>query len=282
MKLHFIPFWRRHSTTPSANRALILSTTFAILLGACVQCVSTPVTGRRSLQLMPEQQMNAMGLQAYKEMRAKTPISHKTEWKALIERIGRRIASASGKNYEWEFEVFDEPKTVNAFCLPGGKIAFYTGIFPVAANEAGVAAIMGHEVAHAVAGHGNERISQTLVVQLGLSAAQISLADSKYKKLIYGGLALGAQFGVLLPYSRAHESEADLIGLRYMAIAGYNPEEAPLLWERMNKESGGRVPEFMSTHPDPVNRAAKLRAAISTVSDLYQRSDKQPSRPLPL
>lgn len=253
-----------------------------LLLGALsATCVTTPVTGRRALRLMPESQMNAMGVQAYQEMKAKTPATKNPAQRALIEQVGKRIAAASGKNYSWEFEVFDEPKTVNAFCLPGGKIAFYTGIFPVAANDAGIAAIMGHEVAHAVAGHGNERISQTLLVQLGLSAAQVSLADSKHKKAIYAGLALGAQFGVLLPYSRAHEAEADAIGLRYMAAAGYNPEEAPLLWERMSKAGAGRVPEFMSTHPDPASRAAKLRAALPSVADLYAGSEKQPLRPLP-
>ncbi|MFZ9520458.1 MAG: M48 family metallopeptidase [Silvanigrellaceae bacterium] len=260
----------------------VLQIVVAVLCVVIVQCVTTPVTGRRSLQLLPEGQMNAMGIQAYKEMKSKTPPSQKPEHKAMVERIGRLIAQASGKNYAWEFEVFDEKKTVNAFCLPGGKIAFYTGIFPVAANEAGIAAIMGHEVAHAVAGHGNERISQTLIVQLGLSAADVTLADSRFKKAIFAGLALGAQFGILLPYSRAHESEADLIGLRYMAEAGFDPAEAPLLWDRMGKSGAGRVPEFMSTHPDPANRAAKLRAAIPSVLEAYGRSSKQPNNPLSL
>lgn len=253
-----------------------------LLLGALsAKCVSTPVTGRMALRLMPDSQMNGMGAQAYQEMKAKTPVSKNPAYRALIEQVGKRIAAASGKNYSWEFEVFDEPKTVNAFCLPGGKIAFYTGIFPIAANDAGIAAIMGHEVAHAVAGHGNERISQNLIVQLGLTAAQVSLADSKHKREIYAGLALGAQFGVLLPYSRSHEAEADAIGLRYMAAAGYNPEEAPLLWERMNKAGAGHIPEFMSTHPDPARRAAKLRAALPSVAELYAASEKQPLRPVP-
>ncbi|MEN9825224.1 MAG: hypothetical protein RI953_969, partial [Pseudomonadota bacterium] len=234
------------------QKRFVLLLTVAVLGLILVRCVSTPVTGRMSLQLLPERQMTAMGVQAYKDMKSKTPVSKKPDQKAMIERIGRRIALASGKNYEWEFEVFDEPKTVNAFCLPGGKIAFYTGIFSVAANEAGIAAIMGHEVAHAVAGHGNERISQTLIVQLGLKAADVSLSDSRYKKAIFAGLALGAQFGILLPYSRSHESEADLIGLKYMAQAGFDPAEAPLLWDRMANSGAGRTPEFMSTHPDPV------------------------------
>ncbi|NBW80723.1 M48 family peptidase [bacterium] len=266
---------------PFFPRLLLMLAVVAVAV-TLVRCVSTPVTGRMSLQLLPEGEMNSMGVQAYKEMKSKTPVSRKPEQKALIERIGRRIAQASGKKYDWEFEVFDEPQTVNAFCLPGGKIAFYTGIFPVAANEAGIAAIMGHEVAHAVAGHGNERISQSLIVQLGLSAADVTLSDSRYKKAIFAGLALGAQFGILLPYSRAHESEADLIGLKYMASAGFDPAEAPLLWDRMAKSGAGKIPEFMSTHPDPANRASKLRAAIPSVADVYGKSEKQPSLPLSL
>lgn len=270
-----------HLGSSTAKRIFALSFAVGIIAATALHCVSTPVTGRMSLQLMPEAQMNAMGAQAYKEMRVKTPKTSNAALRSVVERVGKRIALASGKNYAWEFEVFDEPKTVNAFCLPGGKIAFYTGIFPVAANEAGVAAVMGHEVAHAVAGHGNERISQTLIVQLGLSAAEISLANSKHRSTIYAGLALGAQFGILLPYSRAHESEADLIGLRYMAEAGYDPSEAPLLWERMARSGAGRVPEFMSTHPDPLNRAVKLRASLGNVQALYAKSDKQPSTLLP-
>lgn len=247
-----------------------------------IQCVSTPVTQRMSLQLIPEGQMNQMGEQAYAEMRTKLTKSKDPAIREVIERVGRRIAEASGKNYKWEFEVFDDPKTVNAFCLPGGKIAFYTGIMPIAENEAGLAAIMGHEVAHAVAGHGNERISQTMLVQMGLTLADVSLKDARNKKLIFAGLALGAQFGVLLPYSRAHETEADVIGLRYMAQAGYQPSEAVSLWERMNKAGGGRMPEFMSTHPNPANRAVKLNATIPDVMPLYNASVKQPSVPLPL
>lgn len=266
----------------NAYRILSLTALLGSLFAFSVQCVTTPVTQRMSLQLIPESQMNSMGLQAYSEMRLKTKKSSDPALREVVERVGRRIAEASGKKYAWEFEVFDEPNTVNAFCLPGGKIAFYSGIFPVAENEAGVAAIMGHEVAHAVAGHGNERISQTMIVQMGLSVADVSLGDSKNKKFIYGALALGAQIGVLLPYSRAHESEADLIGLRYMAQAGYQPNEAVTLWERMNKAGGGRIPEFMSTHPNPANRAATLRAAISDVMPLYNAATHQPSRRLPL
>lgn len=267
---------------PKSFRVVSLTALVGSLSACFVQCVSTPVTQRMSLQLIPEAQMNRMGEQAYSEMRAKTPKSNNAAIREVINRVGQRIADASGKKYSWEFEVFDEAKTVNAFCLPGGKIAFYTGILPIAQNEAGLAAIMGHEVAHAVAGHGNERISQSLIVQMGLTAADVSLRDSRYKKLIYGGLALGVQFGVLLPYSRSHETEADIIGLRYMAQAGYEPAESVSLWERMGRAGGGRMPEFMSTHPNPENRAAKLKSAIPEVLALYNASERQPSKPLPL
>jgi predicted Zn-dependent protease len=263
-------------------RWFVLTALAGSLFAFAVQCVSTPVTRRMSLQLIPEQQMNALGEQAYADLRSRSAKSQSPELRAALEKVGRRIAVASGKNYAWEFELIDDPNTVNAMCLPGGKIAFYTGILPIAQNEAGLAAVMGHEVAHAVAGHGNERMSQSLIVQMGLAAAEISLRDNRQRGLIYGALALGVQFGVLLPYSRTHETEADIIGLRYMAEAGYPPSEAVAFWERMNEAGEGRIPEFMSTHPSPKSRVAKLNEAIPSVMSVYQQSKKQLPAPLPL
>ncbi|MEI8027404.1 MAG: M48 family metallopeptidase [Pseudomonadota bacterium] len=231
------------------------------------------------VRLLSESQMNEMGEQSYLSIKSKTKISSDLVMKEKILRIGRRIAKASGKNYNWEFELFDEPKTVNAFCLPGGKIGVYTGIIPIAKNEAGLAAALGHEVAHAPLSHGNERVSQGLIASIGFAAIEAVLGDSRNRDVILGGLGIGAQFGILLPFSRSHESAADQVGTQYMAKAGYDPREAKELWIRM-AGTGGKVPEFMSTHPDPLRRAKVLEQNLSEFLPMYQVSEKQPSRPL--
>ncbi len=247
------------------------------LLGSVlvVACVTTPVTKRKQIRLLPESQMNAMGVQAYGEMLSKEKLSTNKRWNEMVARVGRNIAAASGKNYQWEVKLIDDPKTVNAFCLPGGKIAVYTGILPVAKNEAGLAAVMGHEVAHAVLQHGNERVSQGILAQAGLTLTAISLKDSKYRDIIVGGLGVGTQFGVMLPFSRKHESEADRVGVEYMAKAGYDPRESVELWKRMAALGGGSVPEVVSTHPDPMRRAGDLNKLQPELANIYATSNKK-------
>lgn len=248
----------------------------AAVLGLAWACVTGVETQRSQLILIPDSQMNALGGQAYSEVLKTAKKSSVPAHQEMIRRIGMRIAKASAAKYDWEFEVIDDPKTVNAFCLPGGKIAFYTGIFPVAENEAAIAAIMGHEVAHATARHGAERMSHGVVAQVGLAALDGVLSKNKNRGLILGALGVGTQVGVMLPFSRSHESEADRIGLRYMAKAGYDPQEAVALWKRMAAQ-GGRTPELLSTHPDPLRRAEDLAHQIAEVRSLYESSDKQPS-----
>lgn len=257
-------------------RALILS----LVAGSVVySCASTPGSGRRQLVLLPESQMNAMGIEAYGEIKAKEQISSNKELTAEIVEIGKRIAVASGEsNYEWEFTLFDSEQ-VNAFCLPGGKIGVYTGMIPMAKTNAGLAAVLSHEVAHAIARHSNERVSQNLVVTGVLIGAQKAFEDNRYRGGIMAALGLGAQFGVQMPYSRAHETEADLIGLRYMAEAGYDPREAAALWERMGK-SGGQPPEILSTHPNPSTRVKAIRAVLDEVMPIYEASKKIPTTDL--
>lgn len=165
----------------------------------------------------------------------------------------------------------------NAFCLPGGKIGVYTGILSVAKSEAGLAAILGHEVAHATAKHSQERMSQALLSQAGLAVASFSLGDSNSKGLVLAALGLGAQVGVLLPFSRKHETEADDIGLTYMAKAGYHPREAVELWKRMATQEKQAPPQFLSTHPLSKNRVTAIEARLDDVMPFYARSDKQPS-----
>ncbi len=265
-----------------------MKTIFTFMIGwlmivAWTACV-TNSEGRKSFNLIGDAQMTSMGESAYVDVIAKARsegrlVGRGTPQFDLVERIGRRIAAVSGADFKWEFNVIDEPKTVNAFCLPGGKIAVYTGIFPVAKTEAALAVIMGHEVAHATMRHGAERMSQQLAVAGLASAAEISLRDQKYRSLWLGALALGANFGVILPYSRGHESEADAVGLKYSARAGYDPGVAPALWERMGA-SGKAPPEFISTHPDPANRAKMLAALQEKVRPLFENSDRQSDRPI--
>lgn len=249
------------------------------LLTICISikgCVTTADTQRSSLQILPESQMIKMGEKSFADLKMRTPISKDARLREVIERVGRNIASASGKNYQWEFVLFDDSKTVNAFCLPGGKIGVYTGILKVAKSEAGLAAVLGHEVAHATLGHGNERVSQGILASTGLAAAEAVLGKSENKGAIMAGLGLGAQFGVLLPYSRSHESEADHVGAMYMAKAGYDPREASELWLRMS-ENGAKMPEFVSTHPDSIRRAQTLKKNQSQYLKIFESSVKKPN-----
>jgi predicted Zn-dependent protease len=260
----------------------------AILIGLGSISIESCVTnseGRKSFNIIGDGQMNALGVESYAQVlgEAKSKgklLSKSSPRHVVVEEIGKRIAAASEADFDWEFHVIDEPKTANAFCLPGGKIAVYTGIMPVAQTEAALAVIMGHEVAHATMRHGAERMSTQLAVSGLASAADISLGDSKNRKLWMGALALGANFGILMPYSRSHETEADAVGLRYAARAGYDPSVAPALWERMGS-NGKSPPEFMSTHPDPANRSKALKDLQAAVQQLYDASSKRPDRSLP-
>lgn len=208
-----------------------------------------------------------MGLEAWREVLKEERIITEGPDARLVREVGARIAAATNAPYEWEFVLLDDPETVNAFCLPGGKIAVYSGILPVTQNPDGLAAVLGHEVAHATAHHGAERVSQGLVTQgiLDAASASLSTANPMVRTVVMQGLGVGAEVGALLPYSRLHESEADEIGLRYMIRAGYNPHEAVRLWQRMAGLGGGRAPEFLSTHPDPEDRAARLARLIPAI-----------------
>ncbi len=237
-------------------------------------CVTSKETGRTQLSLVPDGQMNTMGEEAYQEVLSKSKLSKNAALNKEIVAIGRRIADASGVDFAWEFNVIDEAQTVNAFCLPGGKVAVYTGIIPVAQNNAALAAVMGHEVAHAVLRHSAERMSQQMVMQMGLSMTSLTFKNSPYKDTLAGLLGVGVQYGVSLPFSRYHESEADRVGLEYMAKAGYDPQEAVALWERMGA-LGGRTPEILSTHPDPSRRAKDLSKHMAKAMSIYQASSQR-------
>lgn len=253
-------------------------------------CSTVPITGRKRIALLPSANLATMAIQSYRELLSKSKISNDREKVMLVKRVGRRIAMAAEvfmkeeglekqlKNFKWEFNLIENNKVVNAFCMPGGKVAVYTGILPVAANETGLAVIIGHEVAHAIAKHGNERMSQLLMVQMGGIALDVATKNKPDKtrnlfRLAYG---IGAQLGLILPYSRTHESEADHIGLVLMASAGYKPGAAPEFWKRMAKLGGKRVPQFLSTHPEPQKRVKRLNKLIPEVTRKYYRKKQIP------
>ena len=243
-----------------------------LLLLGVVACQTVPLTNRTQLLLIPEGTELQMGLTSYQEILKKGHVSHDPALNDQVRRVGTRIAEATGRtDYRWEFTVLED-KQVNAFCLPGGKVAVYTGILPITRDDAGLAAVLGHEVSHAIARHGGERISQQLAVQGGLIAIQAALAgrDPGTMQLITAGLGAGATVGLLLPWSRQQESEADHLGLIYMARAGYHPQAARDLWVRMASQGGARQPEFLSTHPLPQTRIAQIEAWLPEALQHYQ------------
>ncbi|HKT33394.1 MAG TPA: M48 family metallopeptidase [Nitrospira sp.] len=258
-------------------------------------CVTNPYTKRWQLLMVPQSYEASLGAQAYQDVLSdpKVKISHDPIEIAPVERVAARIIESAkkskyaeeAKRFKWEVSVIKDDRTENAFALPGGKIAVYTGIFPIAANEAGLGAIIGHEVVHALARHGSERMSQGILAQIGLVGASIALQTEGFSPLTsqaaMSALGVGTQVGVLLPFSRAHESEADYIGLLLAADAGYDPHEAIHVWERM-QQSGGKQPhEFLSTHPGHETRIKRLTEELPEALALYNQTNKAPVAQLP-
>ena len=246
----------------------------ALILLGTVGCQTVPFTGRSQLVLVPEGTEVQMGLESYQEILNKSKLSTDRRLTEQVERVGRRIAEATGRSdYQWEFRLIEDPQA-NAFCLPGGKVAVYTGMLPITRDDAGLAAVLAHEVAHAVARHGGERLSQQLAVQgLTLAGTQALLAgrDPATVQLVAGVLGAGATVGLLLPWGRAQESEADRLGLIYMAKAGYHPSAARDLWVRMGEASKDRQQfPFLSTHPLPATRVAQIEAWIPEALEYYK------------
>lgn len=253
--------------------------TSCIIVLACIgiaACQTVPFTGRSQLLLLSEADEMQMGIQSYREVVQKSKLSTDLAANDLVKRVGTRIASATGRtDLPWEFVVIED-RQANAFALPGGKVAVYTGILPITKDEAGLAAVLGHEVAHAVARHGAERMSQELLVQVGLAGtmAAFSRGDPKTVQTVGALLGAGAAVGLTLPWSRSQESEADHLGLIYMAKAGYNPSAARDLWIRMAEASKGhdRPPEFLSTHPSESTRIKQIEAWLPEVSQYYRQN----------
>jgi len=247
--------------------SIFLGGLLAALLALTSGCNTVPVTGRSQLSLISAGDEMQLGLTSFDQLKKSTPISQDPAANALVQKVGQRIAAVAGKdmpNAQWEFVVFQSTEP-NAFCLPGGKVGVYTGILPITRDEAGLATVIGHEVAHAVARHGGERMSEALVIQTGSSLLGAGLSKQDPKVQAAANLAYGvtAQLGRELPHSRAQESEADHIGLIYMARAGYNPAEAVQFWQRFmafNAQGGANnTPGFLRTHPTDATRIQQLQ-----------------------
>ena len=258
-------------------RHLRLFRAFPVLL-LLAACATVPGTGRNQLMLVDDQQASQLGVGQFEQMKRELPISQNPEHTDLVKEVGRRIAGVvdlPGET-EWEFVVFDDD-TPNAFALPGGKVGVFTGLLKVADNDDQLAAVVGHEIAHVVARHGSERMSQGLLVQLGgqvLEAAMQSQPGTT-QGLAMAAYGLGSQVGVLLPYSRKHELEADHLGMLYMARAGYDPREAVEFWKRFAEygKGGDQPPEFLSTHPLDETRIQELEAILPEALEAYREAN---------
>lgn len=246
-------------------------------------CSTVPITGRKQLIIVPDSQILSMSSQEYTSFMQSHRLSQNVQQAALVRAVGQKLRtgverylasinqSSLVKDFVWEFNLV-ESNEVNAWAMPGGKVVFYTGILPVTRNEAGIAVVMGHEIAHVVARHGSERVSQGLLTQYGGAALSVLLKDKpqETQQLWLSAFGLGAQVGILLPYSRTHEKEADRLGMIFMAIAGYDPNHAVDFWQRMAQmNTGSKPPEFLSTHPSDSTRIRLLRESLPEAMGYY-------------
>jgi predicted Zn-dependent protease len=250
---------------------------------AVYACSSVAVTGRKQLSLVSNAEIIPMANTEYAAVLKEGPLSTNAEQTQMIKRVGSKIQkaveeymaskglSSELEGFAWEFNLIDDPNMVNAWCMPGGKVAFYTGILPVCKDETGVAVVMGHEIAHAIANHGRERMSQQMVAQYGLGTLSALMGQnaSAGRELLLQAVGVGANVG-MLKFSREHESEADHMGLIFMAMAGYDPKQAPAFWERMNASGDSGTPEFLSTHPSHTTRIKDLNGWIPDAMKYYK------------
>ena len=240
-----------------------------VILFVADACKTNPFTGKSTLNFYPNSQIFPSAFAQYDEFLKENKVVKGTADAQKITKVGQRIAAAAErwfnangypgylKDYRWEYNLVDD-KTMNAWCMPGGKIVFYTGILPICEDEAGIAVVMGHEVAHALANHGSQRMSASTLQQLGAVAGNVAIQDPQTLALFKQEYVIGSEVGVMLPFSRSHETEADKIGLQLMVIAGYDPDVAPELWKRMKAQGGAAPPEFLSTHPSNDTRISNL------------------------
>lgn len=251
----------------------------AAVVSIGVACRKVPYTERRQYNLVPDGIMRALGRTTYSQMLSGKRVARNGQPSEALSRVGKRISAVADQpKFDWKFSMIEE-NTVNAWCLPGGYIGFYTGILPVLKNEAGMAFVMGHEVAHATARHGSERVSQQMTLLGGLAGLNAYLSGNsdlspEQRGVLMGAIGVGAEVGVMLPFSRSHESEADVIGLMYMSGAGYPPAESIKVWDRMGEAGGISPPAFLSTHPTNEKRQAVLREWMPKAKKRYQRNKR--------
>lgn len=262
----------------------ILSVAAVTLAFSVLQsCYTNPVTGRKSVNLSPESEMRTMAVSEYRNFLVENPPAAGSADAEMVKRVGNKLATAAQQylaakgrasdisGYQWEFNLVNN-KEVNAWCMPGGKVVVYSGILPYTQTETGLAVVMGHEIAHAISRHGNERMSQQLITQLGGAAlsAATSSQPQKTSQIFQGVYGYGSTLLYVLPYSRKHESEADEIGLYLMAYAGYNPDEAVSFWQRMAAQGGSKPPEILSTHPGDQTRINNIKALLPKAKQYYK------------
>jgi len=258
-----------------------------LLLLVGFACAVVPITGRKQFIAIPAEQMLSLSADSYSQVLKETKVSANQKYITSVHSVGVNLTAAvkqymkqnglesSLEGYQWQYNVLVSDE-LNAWCMPGGQIAFYEGIMPICQDDNGVAVVMGHEIAHAVARHGNERMSQQLVIQMGGVALSEALSNQKEttQQLAMLAFGVGSTLGVVLPYSRTHETEADELGLYFMAMAGYDPRTAPAFWERMMAQGSTRMPEFLSTHPDPANRIRDMQKNMPKAMEYYQARKK--------
>ena len=249
-------------------KRILLALTLFLAVAACK---TNPFTGKKTLNFYPNNQIFPMAFAQYDEFLKENKVVEGTKEARMIKAVGQRISTAAErwldangypgylKDYKWEYNLVKD-ETVNAWCMPGGKIVFYTGILPICQDETGIAVVMGHEVAHALADHGAQRMSAGMLQQLGAVAGNVAIKDPQKRNIFNQAYGIGSSVGVMLPFSRSHETEADRIGLQIMAIAGYDPAEAAELWKRMKARAQQAPPEFLSTHPSTDTRIKNLTA----------------------
>ncbi len=277
-------FTRKGASSMKAHlkSKLIILCGLLLLLSGCAE---VEITGRKQFNLVPDSMMNSMSFQSYGEFISQNKLSTNAEQTQMVKRVGSRIQKAVEEycttnciqdrlvGYQWEFNLVED-KSVNAWCMPGGKVVVYTGLLPVAKTETGLAVVVGHEIAHAFAKHGAERMTHGLVVEMGGMALSKALEDrpEQTKNLFMQSYGIGSQVGILLPYSRVHESEADHLGLVFMAMAGYNPEQAVEFWQRMAAAKQGAQPlEILSTHPADEKRIRKIKDLLPEAMKYYKQ-----------
>ncbi|MBI1911448.1 MAG: M48 family metallopeptidase [Deltaproteobacteria bacterium] len=258
-----------------AKRKLNILNLILLLFVFSLGCTKVPYTERTQVMMFSEEDETQMGNATFEQIKAQSTINSDPQINSVIKEVGQRIAKAADKpDYQWEFVVIED-KDANAFALPGGKVAFYTGILPVCKDEFGIAVVMGHEVSHVLARHGAERLSQQSIISIGKAALMSGLLGGSpaAQEAMLSAYGIGTKVGIMLPYSRKQEAEADRIGLIIMAKAGYNPQSAVEFWKRMTEQAGGRGgPELLSTHPSDEKRIEALESFLPEAMEHYNKA----------